>query len=161
MTEKLIFRELTMNDAASLFDIYSDKEAMKYRGSKPMESLADAEAFVNNKQIQKDNILTLRKGVEIVNSKELIGTVMFKFYEAKKESCQIGYSIGPKYWRKGFGTKIVSMMIDELVANEEVNLINAWSNKENKASISILEKFGFKKVEQELYTERILYEKHI
>ena len=37
--EKLLIRELSENDTNVIFELYSDKEAMKYRWSKPFENI--------------------------------------------------------------------------------------------------------------------------
>jgi RimJ/RimL family protein N-acetyltransferase len=37
--EKLLIRELAENDVNVIFELYSDKEAMKYRGSSPFENI--------------------------------------------------------------------------------------------------------------------------
>lgn len=64
---------------------------MKYRGSKPMESIDDAIDFVKAQSLKKDQTFTIRKAVELVQTKELIGSVMFRFYENQKHTCEIGY----------------------------------------------------------------------
>jgi len=41
MSAKVKFRELTTRDTIKLFEIYSDREAMKYRRSKPMKTIEE------------------------------------------------------------------------------------------------------------------------
>ncbi|REG86293.1 GNAT family N-acetyltransferase [Winogradskyella sediminis] len=43
---KITIRELTESDVKVIFELYSDKEAMKFRGSKPFESLKEAADMV-------------------------------------------------------------------------------------------------------------------
>ena len=161
MSEKVKFRELTMTDTGMLFGIYSDKEAMKYRGSKPMQTIDDAKNFVKNTKVKKMEILTIRKGIELVKTKELIGSVMYRFNENKKNECEIGYSIGRQFWGKGLGKEIVKTMIKAIKEKNEINKIVAWSNKENIASVKILEKIGFKRISQTEYENSYLYHKII
>lgn len=161
MSEKVKFRALTMTDTIELFEIYSDKEAMKYRGSKPMQTIEDAKKFVNNARVKKTNILTIRKGIELLRTKELIGSIMYRFNENKKNECEIGYSIGRQFWGQGLGKEIVKTMVKAIEEKNEINTIVAWSNKENIASIKILEKLGFKRINQTDYKESYLYHKRI
>ena len=67
------------------YEIYSDKEAMKYRGSKAMESIEDAKTYVDNKSLLDGPVLTTRKAVELLETEELIGSVMYRFDDRKKE----------------------------------------------------------------------------
>ena len=145
---RIRFRNLHLSDAKKLYEIYSDKEAMKFRGSKPMESIEDAIIFVQNQRVAKNKVLTIRKGIELIGSEKLIGSVMYRYRDASVEECEIGYSIGRQFWGKGFGKEIVKALIDDLRKNEAMKKIFAWSHKENIASVKILEHNGFQLTEQ-------------
>ncbi|MFK7808445.1 MAG: GNAT family N-acetyltransferase [Saprospiraceae bacterium] len=157
---KIKFRKMTVKDAHSLLKIYSDKEAMKYRGSKPMESIEDAREFVNTQELLKGTTLTIREGIESLEENKIIGSVMFRFNESKKEECEIGYSIGRKFWGKGYGKEIVKLMLKSLEQNRAITNIIAWSNKMNIASIKILERNGFERIKQvDENADNYLYQK--
>lgn len=149
LSNKISIRNLKVNDANTLYKIYSDKEAMKYRGSKPMETVEEAKEFINTQELLKGKILTIRKGVESLKENELIGTIMYRFNEDNKKECEIGYSIGRKFWGKGFGKEIVKVILETLEKNRAIEKVIAWSNKENVASIKILEQNGFERIEQD------------
>lgn len=161
MTGKIKFRELRYGDKNKLFEIYSDKEAMKYRGSRPMESIEDANLFIQNQKLLEGNILTIRQGVELVKDRELIGCSMYKFDKNKSDECEIGYSIGRKFWGRGLGKEIVHVLLKMIAENKEINDVIAWSNAENIASIKILEYNGFHRVEQDENQNNYLYRKAI
>lgn len=159
--DKLRFRKLEWDDVRQLFEIYSDKEAMKYRGSKPMETLEDAKAFIDNQKLVEKGVSTIRKGVELAATKELIGSVMYRFIENRKMECEIGYSIGRQYWGQGYGRAIVKKVVDIMKMQQDFHKLIAWTRKENIASIKILEKNGFQRVEEDKYPESYLYKKTI
>jgi len=154
---RITFRKLIESDAEKIFLIYSNKEAMKYRGSKALESIMDAKQFIINQKIVKNDVLTIRKGVEIIETKELIGSVMFRFRNKEKQVCEIGYSIGKEYWGKGFGHEIVKKIIETSMKNNDIETLKAWTHKENISSVKILEKNGFKKTKQNEYVDSYLY----
>ena len=93
----LRFRELSLDDLDKLFEIYSDKEAMKYRGSKAMETKQDALLFLHRRNVVEDTIQTIRKAVELLPQRALIGTVMYRYDKRYPHQCEIGYSIGKQY----------------------------------------------------------------
>ncbi len=149
LSNKIVFRRLIEKDANKLFEIYSDKIAMKYRGSKVMECIEDAKSFISNQELKEKNKTTIRKGIDLKDKNELIGSVMYRFYKDKEGECEIGYSIGAKYWGQGLGKEIVRVLVESIRKNAEVKKIMAWSHKDNIASIKILEKNGFELVKQQ------------
>ncbi len=159
MKGRVRLRVMGLDDAKSLFEIYSDKEAMKFRGSKPMETIKDAANYVKNQNTREGKISTIRKGIELVENSELIGSVMFRFDESRKNECEIGYSIGRKYWGRGLGRETVDLLLKDLEQNKEVREIIAWSNKENLASIKILESINFQRIEGKEDASNVLYRK--
>lgn len=154
-TPRLFFRDLYPNDTSQLFDIYSDKEAMKYRGSK-INNLADVERMIRNAITATPHNLAVRLAVIKKDSLEIIGTILTKYSKTNSE-CTIGYSIAKKHWNKGYGTEIVKAMVKNLLA-ENYPIIKAWTHPDNKGSIRILEKMGFLKVSQEEFPDALLFE---
>jgi RimJ/RimL family protein N-acetyltransferase len=134
---------------------------MKYRGSKPMVTLEDADAFIENQEVEEANRLTLRKGVELVESGELIGSVMFRFQDRDAGECEIGYSIGKAYWNNGFGKEIVQKMLEELEMQTAVAAVIAWSRQQNVASTKILKQAGFQLVEQTEHEDSYLFRREL
>ncbi len=161
MSNKIRFRELDIDDVKSLYEIYSDKEAMKYRGSKPIENIDDAKEYITKQKTLNGNVLTIRKGIEILQEKKLIGSVMFRFDKNQEKECEIGYSIGRKFWKKGFGNEIVKNMLETIKQNKDIENVIAWTNKRNIASIKILEKNGFDTIQQEESSDNYYYRKEI
>ncbi len=159
MHYKIRFRELNLKDTSQLYKIYSDKDAMKYRGSKSMEGVEDAKEFVQNRCETKGNILTIRKGVELLKDNKLIGSLMIRMDNNNSNECEIGYSIGRQFWKEGYGTEIVALLIYNIKKNKEIKYIIAWSHMENTASIKILERNGFCRVKNNTTEENYLYRK--
>ena len=159
-SERLRFRDLEQYDAQRLFQIYSDKEAMKYRGSKPMTTLEDAKTFILNQRLEEEHRYTFRQGIEIKETQELIGSILFRFYKDISTECVIGYSIGADFWNRGFGREIVKLLVEQIKALKNIEAIKAYTRKENIASSKILELNGFKKVAQEEFPNSYLYLKN-
>src|SRR5690606_23953642 len=72
-SKRLKTRNLNEGDIEKLFKIYSDKESMKFRGSKPMNKIADASKMIFDQTIEKNNIIKIRKAIIKKENKELIG----------------------------------------------------------------------------------------
>lgn len=140
-TDRLEIRKLTSADKNSLLEIYSDKEAMKYRGSKPFDSLDEVEKMLIRTFQKFESREEFRYAVIQKEGNELIGTFLIK--PNSKNECEIGYSIGKKYWKKGYGKELVKCML-KYINSLNYTKVLATSRKENIASLKLLEKIGFK-----------------
>ena len=90
--EKLFVRELTENDANVIFELYSDKEAMKFRGSKPFENFNEAILMLKKVTENIKNGKEYRYAIIEKTSNELIGTYLIT--PITKLNCMVGCSIG-------------------------------------------------------------------
>ncbi|MTI21900.1 N-acetyltransferase [Fulvivirga sp. RKSG066] len=142
-TPSLRFRELSINDAKDLYEIYSDREAMKYRTSKPMTSKSDAVEFIDNKNVTTERSQIFRKGIILNDTKQLIGSVMLSIDHDTPHACEIGYSIGRQYWGRGYGKETVKELLRMIKEKYDFKEVIAWCHHENQASLKILNQLGF------------------
>lgn len=142
VSERLLIRYLVLEDKNALFEIYSDKEAMKYRGSKPFESLEEVQQMLQDTNEKLIAQTEFRYAVIEKETNFLIGTFLYK--NSINNQCEIGYSIGKAYWKKGYGTELLNLMIPFLKEKGFDRLI-AFTKNGNEASISLLQKVGFKR----------------
>lgn len=154
---RLKTRTLLEGDAERLYSIYSDKEAMKFRGSAPMESLEDAQNMIRNQTTIENAIQKVRLGIVDKANAKLVGTLLFKFNKEVSNQCEIGYSFDKGEWNKGYGSETIKMTLDKLQKEEPINRVLAWCKKGNNASIRILEKNGFVYEHQTEFSNSSLY----
>lgn len=60
------------------------------------------------------------------------------------DSAEIGFMLLPKYWLQGYGTEVVTSLV-EIARDMRLNELTATTDARNKAAIRLLEKCGFKK----------------
>jgi len=154
--ERLIVRELSERDANVIFEFYSDKEAMKFRGSKPFENIGEAVAMIKKVKETIKNGTEFRYGIVEKASNELVGT--FLITPVSNAQCKIGCSFGKKYWRSGYGFEAMTLMSGYLKHLDYEKIIGLIK-KENIPSIRLVEKMDFKFIEQSAYPEFYQYEK--
>ncbi|WP_395054862.1 GNAT family N-acetyltransferase [Flavobacterium sp.] len=154
-TERLYIRELSNDDVAVVFELYSDKEAMKFRGSKSFENIEEASIMIKSVIENSKTKTEFRYGIIEKSSNDLIGT--FLITPVSKTICKIGCSFGKKYWRLGYGFEIMSIMINYL-QNLHYEVIIGLIKKENFPSIKLVEKMKFKFIEQTENPEFYQYE---
>lgn len=154
-SKRLFTRELQKEDAKDLLAIYSDKEAMKYRGSKALESIAEAMAFINTK-----NDRQLRLGVILSETEKLLGSLLL-VSNPLENSIEIGFSFGKKYWNKGYASETLHMVERHACKKHRLNKFQAWCIRENSASNRVFEKAGFTLQSQNQFPNSYLWVKTI
>lgn len=60
------------------------------------------------------------------------------------DSAEIGFMLLPKYWLQGYGTEVVTSLIEN-ARDMKLKELTATTDARNKAAIRLLEKTGFKK----------------
>ena len=71
-----------------------------------------------------------------------IGELCFKGVE-ESGSTEIGYGIAEKYQNCGYATEAVCAVVDRALKQNAVNCVTAEVDKDNIASVRVLEKSGF------------------
>ncbi|MGL4584882.1 MAG: GNAT family N-acetyltransferase [Flavobacterium sp.] len=140
--KRLYFRPLVLEDKEQLLHIYSDKEAMKHRASKPLETLADAEQMVLQAHREWEDKVKVRLAVVQKDTEVLIGTAMY-FFESPT-AVEIGFSIGRDFWKYGYGQEGTEGLIEYVKAHElEVTTIVGIARSANEKSLKMMQNIGF------------------
>lgn len=159
-TERLFIRNLEESDSEAMFEIYSDKDAMKFRSNKPFENINEAKKMIQQTEIENQLSLKFRYAIIKKDTKELIGTILYFTEYPNSECCIIGYSLGKKYWKKGFALEtLISFMAYLKTLN--FNELQAKVFKMNTDSINLLQKVGFELMEEKTNEEHFTFKRNI
>ncbi|MEC1260025.1 GNAT family N-acetyltransferase [Bacillus swezeyi] len=144
-TERLILREITLDDAEGIFACFSNDNVTRFYGQDSLETIDQARGFVDffakNFKEQKG----MRWGIERKGEKGLIGTIGFNAWSPKHKRAEIGYEIHPDHWRKGYMSEAVSKILSYGSETLGLTRIGAVVFIENAASNNLLTKMGFQK----------------
>lgn len=145
-TQRCLIREMGPDDLDDLYELYADSRVTKY-----------TEALFTDREKEKnyieDYIEHIYKyfgfGTWLIHRKEdrkLIGRAGFNFRPGFEEA-ELGFIIGYPFWQNGYAYEVCShlLMLGKTVF--EFENIQALADKENTASIGLLEKLGFRYAE--------------
>ncbi|WP_396199157.1 GNAT family N-acetyltransferase [Flavobacterium sp.] len=141
-TERLFIRNLEAGDSESMFEIYSDKEAMKFRANQPFDTLSEAIEMIKQSNIDSELGLKYRFAIVKKETDELIGTILYFLEDKNSEICNIGYSLGRQYCKQGFALETLNGFMDYL-KNLGIKEFHAKVFKMNTDSIHLLNKVAF------------------
>ena len=146
-TERLILRKLVMDDAEAMFNGWcSDPEVTKFVTFNPHENIEVTKQVLSSWIKQYENRDTIRFGITLKSSGELIGCIDVVKYQDGNPV--VGYCLTSKYWNHGYMTEAFKALIEYLFARGFKKIIIAAID-ENIGSNRVIEKCGFKFTHQE------------
>jgi len=142
-TDRLIMRELEMKDLKALYNIFSSEAVMKYYGMFPLDEFHKVERLVLTFKKGFEEQRTIRWGITLKGTGELIGTCGFHNMQFRNYRAEIGYEISEHHWNKGYVTEAINSMLEFGFGMMALNRIEALVYPENISSHRALEKLGF------------------
>ncbi|MBK5445138.1 MULTISPECIES: GNAT family N-acetyltransferase [Peribacillus] len=144
-TERLILREITKEDAEGIFACFSNENVTRYYGQETLESIEEAEKFVDFFSNNYNEKRGIRWGIEKKETKGIIGTIGFNAWLPKHKRAEIGYEIHPEQWGKGYASEAVSRVLTYGFDVMNLTRIGAVVFLNNEASNKLLTNIGFQK----------------
>ena len=153
-TERLIIRKLTNEDARKLYENHLDDEVRKWF---PNECYADVEEALDAACFFADCVgnghLPFVLGVELKDTKELIGDTGISEVDGKPDETEIGYCIGQQYRGRGYATELLDAISEYAASRFGVRVVYGRVVHGNEASTKVLEKNGYQFVKEEFGAE--------
>lgn len=144
-TERLTLRAFSLADAPHLLEIRSSLDAMQYMDSAPFKDLAEAEKFTSEKISDRTSKKGISWAITLSADNTFLGDVAYWKITSKHHHGEIGYSLKPQHWGKGYMTEAVTAVLTWGFQQLNLHRVEADINPSNKASRKLLLKMGFKK----------------
>ena len=140
-TERLILREITLDDKEDMLKLHSNPIVQKYTGDGMIESLEEMSAVIrtrieNYKKYGYGRWATfLKEGNQFVGWSGLA-------YLPEFDEIDLGYRFLPEYWGLGIATEVSRAILAYGFNQLNLKRIIAIAMKGNEASIRVMEKVG-------------------
>ena len=85
----------------------------------------------------------------VLYNNKLIGMAGAQVWEYNDDSIELLSYISRKYWNLGITSQLMNWLIDTIQRQTNLHSVYAATRHENKAAISLTEKFGFKRIGEE------------
>ena len=148
-TERLYFREFTIDDAQLLIDLNSDTDVTRYTGDGSVKDIEEAKRILTEIIFPQYQNKIGRLAVHLKSTNEFIGWCGLK-HISKSNEVDLGYHFFKKHWNKGYATESAKTMLDYGTTVLKLKNIIALSAKENTASIHVLKKIGMTYLEDDV-----------
>lgn len=143
----------TLQDAEDIYkNIGLDPDMSRFTGWNPYVTIdATIEKITNDMAAGNDSYSWV-----IRKDDEFAGTIGAYDYDPEAGSIEIGYSIIKRFWGRGYAGTAAKAVVEFLAHQPHINIIRAWSHKDNIASRSVLTEAGFEEIGSE--KDQITYE---
>jgi ribosomal-protein-alanine N-acetyltransferase len=143
-TKRLRLRRFRAGDAEGLHDCFGDLEAMRYWNMPPSKTHADTERWVKALGKAKSPQTWLGWAVAQKRTDRCIGLVNYHHREPRHRRLEIGYILSPAEQGKGLMSEALQAVLGYCLADLGVHRIEALIHPDNRASIRLAERLGFR-----------------
>lgn len=140
-TDRLILREITLDDTEAMFRLYSDPDVLKYTGEVPIASVAAMQQAIQTRITNYKKHGYGRWATFLKKDNQFIGWSGLA-YLPEFDEIDLGYRFFPQYWGLGYATEASQAILHYGFETLDLGRIIAIAMKENKASIRVMEKIG-------------------
>lgn len=144
-TERLLLRPFVQSDAQDIYEIFSDKQVMKYYDLLPFESLERAKQQVEFFTQGFEQKTMLRWGIEYKDNSKLIGTCGFFAFNEDARKAELGYELNSIYQGRGLMSEALGAILRYIFEETDINRVEAYVEPDNISSQKLAEKLGFTK----------------
>jgi [ribosomal protein S5]-alanine N-acetyltransferase len=141
-TERLILREMQLEDAEAIFEMFSDEEVMRYRDVLAFSRLQEAQQFLISVRAHFTQGEETHWEITLKGKDSLVGTCGYSWHLGPHFGA-IGYDLARAYWKKGIMTEAVQALLRFGFEVRNLHRIEARVRLGNDASMRLLQRLGF------------------
>ena len=143
-TDRLVLREVPMDDRSRFFEIFSDKKVLRYTDRAITPTLDEAIIFLKDCQNRAEKKLHFFLGVFQKNSDKLLGILSLYHIDLKHSFASLGILLASEYWRKGFMSEALLRFLEFYFVELKFNRVEAQTFVNNHPAVKFFENLKFK-----------------
>jgi ribosomal-protein-alanine N-acetyltransferase len=142
-TERLLLRRFKPSDAEYMFKNWAnDNEVFRFFTRNPHSDITQTEQIVSEWVNTYTNDNCYNWAIELKEIGEIIGQISLVDLNEKYSLCEVGFTVGRSFWKKGIGTEALKAVINYLFKEIGINRIEGKHNILNFASGRVMQKSG-------------------
>jgi RimJ/RimL family protein N-acetyltransferase len=142
-TQRLIIRELTLDDASFFFELVNDPDWIRFIGDRNVQTIDDAKDYLQNRIFKSYQDFGFGfYAVALKSSLEVIGITGFVKRD-ELEQVDVGFAFLPKGRGKGYAFESTDALMDYGIKTLNFQTVLAIANNDNDHSHHLLKKLGF------------------
>ncbi|MFN8376424.1 MAG: GNAT family protein [Anaerolineae bacterium] len=141
-TPRLVLREFQAGDFEAVYAYETRAETHRYEqnivsAASIRETLEQAQRWAHD-----NPRIYYRLAVTLCPTRQVIGHVSLILNHPQISEWEIGWTIDPDYWRKGYATEAARAVLDMAFRQLQAHRVVAFCHVLNAASVAVMEKLG-------------------
>lgn len=149
-TDRLLLRNIEESDHEIILFLRSDTMINKFierPEHRKTKNKTDAIKFINEINENAKTNKSIAWGITLKNHPEIVGTICLWNFSEDRKIAEVGYDLNPSFQGKGIMSEAMKSVIDFGFTQLKLDIIEAFTHKENETSKRLLKKNGFKFME--------------
>jgi ribosomal-protein-alanine N-acetyltransferase len=142
-TNRLLLREIILDDRFAIFKNYSDPDVANWFFEKPFTQIEQAEQIIGAFRKNAEDGKGYTWAILLKESRELIGTCGYENFVVGDRG-EIGFDLVKVHWGKGYMLEALGEIITYGFDVLKVSAVCAHTYSHNSRARRVLEKLGFK-----------------
>jgi ribosomal-protein-alanine N-acetyltransferase len=143
-TPRLVLRPWTEDDAAEMFAIFADAEAMRFWNVPPPDTVEDMQATIRH-SITAPPEVHAAWAIVLKQTGRIAGFLNYHHRDIRNARLEVGYVLARFAWGQGLGIEAVSAFVEHCFKAMDVNRVEATIDPHNAASMHLAERVGFRR----------------
>lgn len=144
-SEKIILKEIPFEYRERFFEIFSDKEVLKYTDRPICTNIDEAILYLNQCNKRAGDKKHIFLGLFLKSNLDLTGIISIYHIDVKHSLASLGILVAREYWRKGIMSDALKTFLKFYFFRLNFNRIELQTFVENIPAIKLFEKLQFKK----------------
>lgn len=140
-TDRLLLREIRLEDSTDMYGLHADPEVQRYTGESPIGSMEEMEAAIRTRIHNYAKYGYGRWATFLKADMQFVGWAGLA-YLPEFDEIDLGYRLLTRYWGMGLATEASRAILRYGFEQLGIERIIAIAMQENKASIRVMEKVG-------------------
>lgn len=149
-TDRLLLRNIEESDHEIILFLRSDTMINKFierPEHRKTKNKTDAIKFINEINENAKTNKSIAWGITLKNHPEIVGTICLWNFSEDRKIAEVGYDLNPSFQGKRIMSEAMKSVIDFGFTQLKLDIIEAFTHKENETSKRLLKKNGFKFME--------------
>ncbi|WP_317897392.1 GNAT family N-acetyltransferase [Aurantibacillus circumpalustris] len=142
-TDRLILRKLEIEDAPEVFVQRSDPTINKFIKRESAKNIEEAKEWILKVLNNEKNNESITWVICLKGETKSIGTICLWNIERVLDKAEVGYSLHFNYFGKGLMNEALMKVVNYGFEEMKLKRIDAYTNKDNTASLKLLQKNKF------------------
>lgn len=140
---RIVLKSINDQNNSDIFELRSNPKNIEFIPQVKMNTLEEVNDFVNKRIASVANNQTKYWTIHLLDSSETIGTICLWNFDIAKNTAEVGYALKHQHFRKGIMSSALKLVVDYAFNELKLAQIEAYTHKNNIASVSLLQKSNF------------------